>query len=274
MYILYADEAGNTGTDYDNKQQPIFSLSGIVVNTDKWNDLNSYILEKQRLIIPEFLDCELHATEIFNGKKCKNNTYNFRQFPLEKNLNILEQLVDLVVEINCPIITFIVRKENLKRYCRSNYGSSVKIDPYLIAFPYITLFFDELLINQGSNGLIFLDEQKPLVANIDSILDKLKLIDDFNFFDIKVTNVIERALFLDSSKSKFIQLADLCNFYINRYISMDYECIPKEPKATHIINMYKKIEPLIFKPNINPSELKNMLIFFDDNKEILNNHKK
>lgn len=274
MYVLYADEAGNTGVDYDNRQQPIFSLSGIVVDTDEWNNLNDYITEKQKIIIPEFPDCELHATEIFNGKKCRNGAYNFRQFSLEENLAILEKLVDLIVEINCPIITFIVRKENLKEYCKKNYGSSIKIDPYLIAFPYITLFFDEFLIEQSSNGLIFLDEQKPLVSNIDSILDKLKLIDDFNFFDIKVTNVIERALFLDSSKSNFIQLADICNFYINRYRAIDYGCIPKEPKAKHIIEMYKKIEPLIFRPDINPFELKNMLVFFNDNKEILNNSKK
>ena len=76
----------------------------------------------------------------------------------------------------------------------------------------------------------FLDEQKPLISNIDSILDKLKLINDFNFFDIKVTNIIERALFLDSSKSNFIQLADICNFYINRYRAIDYGCIQKNPR--------------------------------------------
>ncbi len=274
MYILYVDEAGNTGTDYDNKQQPIFSLSGIAVNTDKWNNLNNLIVEWQKNILPDFPLCEIHATEIYNGKSCRNRTYNFRKLSLEKNLSILEKLVDIVIEINCPIITFIVRKENLKNYCKKNYGSSLKIDPYLIAFPYISVFFDEFIINNNSNGLIFLDEQKPLVSNIDSILERLKLIDGPEFFDIKIINIIERALFLDSSKSKFIQLADLCNFYINRYKSMDYGRIPKEPKATHIINMYKKIEPLIFKPNVNPLELKNMLVFFDDNKEILDNSKK
>lgn len=40
MHILYVDEAGNTGTDYDNPQQPIFSLSGIIVDTDDWIEYN------------------------------------------------------------------------------------------------------------------------------------------------------------------------------------------------------------------------------------------
>lgn len=270
MYILYADDAGNTGTDYDNKHQPILSLSGIVVDTNEWNKWNDYISEQQKIIIPDFGNCELHATEIYNGKKCRHGSYNFRRFTLEENLNILEKLIDLIVEINFPILTFVVRKDNLKRYCKKYYGSSVKIDPYLIAFPYITLFFNEFLVNKDSNGLIFLDEQKPLVADIDTILDKLRLVNDSEFFDIKVTNIIERALFLDSGKSKFIQLADICNFYINRYRSMEYGRVPKEPKASHITNMYKKIEPLFFEPDINPFKLENMLTFFDDNKDILN----
>lgn len=29
MYLMYADESGNTGTDYDNKEQPIFVLAGV-----------------------------------------------------------------------------------------------------------------------------------------------------------------------------------------------------------------------------------------------------
>jgi len=35
MYILYADESGNTGTDYDNKEQPIFVLGGLIVEDEK-----------------------------------------------------------------------------------------------------------------------------------------------------------------------------------------------------------------------------------------------
>lgn len=31
MYLMYADESGSTGTDYDNPQQKIFTLAGVAV---------------------------------------------------------------------------------------------------------------------------------------------------------------------------------------------------------------------------------------------------
>lgn len=38
MYILYADESGNTETDFDNSQQPIFVLGGVLVNENNWHN--------------------------------------------------------------------------------------------------------------------------------------------------------------------------------------------------------------------------------------------
>ena len=52
MYILYADESGNTGTDYDNKSQPIFVLAGIRVKDSEWHTVNDYFESKKINIYP------------------------------------------------------------------------------------------------------------------------------------------------------------------------------------------------------------------------------
>lgn len=268
MYILYADDAGNTGTDYDNGQQPIFSLAGIIVDTDKWFALNEYITTRKNKILPEFASCEIHATEIYNGQNNRDKGYNFRKNTLAENLHILEQLVDLIVELKLPVLMFMVRKCNLKNYCQSKFGMGIKIDPYLIAFPYISLSFDYYIKNKSSNGMIFLDEQNALVNRIEDMLERLRLIEPADN-KIRIDRIIERALFLESAKSNFIQLADICNFYINRYLSIKLGVAPTELKKKHIEKMYKKIEPLILKPIPNPEELREMLAFFDDNVELL-----
>ncbi|MCI8655522.1 MAG: helix-turn-helix domain-containing protein, partial [Clostridia bacterium] len=36
MYLIYADESGNTGTDYDNKEQPIFVIAGVLIDDANW----------------------------------------------------------------------------------------------------------------------------------------------------------------------------------------------------------------------------------------------
>lgn len=54
MYLMYSDESGNTGTDLDNKQQPIFALAGIIVKDEKWHKINDYFEEEKVKICPEF----------------------------------------------------------------------------------------------------------------------------------------------------------------------------------------------------------------------------
>lgn len=43
MYLMYADESGSTGIDYDNPQQKVFTLAGLAVSDEDWYELNNYI---------------------------------------------------------------------------------------------------------------------------------------------------------------------------------------------------------------------------------------
>jgi hypothetical protein len=102
--------------------------------------------------------------------------YNFRENTLAENLSILEQLVDPIVELKMSVLMLMVRKCNLKNYCQSKFGMGIKIDPYLIAFPYISLSFNYYIKNKSSNGMIFLDEQSALINRIEDMLERLRLI--------------------------------------------------------------------------------------------------
>ena len=266
MYIYYADDSGNTGTDYDNKQQPVFSLAGWIVETNNWNELNEHITKKKKEILKEYYNIEIHTTDIFNGKKDKKGKYNFRKNGLEGNFKILDNLVDMAISLNPKILAFVVRKKKLKQYCEVKFNMKTKIDPYLIAFPYILKFFDEFLIKNNANGLIFLDEQEKVVNNIDNILSNLRINIEQN--ELKIKNIVERALFLNSFKSNFIQIADLFNFYINRYKSMKEGRIPTQNKKEHIIKNYNKIKKFIIKSEIDSFKYTEILNFFDEYKDI------
>lgn len=268
MYILYADDAGNTGTDYDNTQQPIFSLAGIVVNENSWLELNERINKLKEEVLPDCPHAEIHAADIFSGKKDKNGKFNFRANSAIRNREILEAFVDFIVSEKIPIIYFSVRKENLKEYCKTRYGGAVKIDPYLIAFPYITSFFDHYVSKRKERGLIMLDEQNSILANIDTAFERIRLGGD-NKTSFHASNIIEQALFLASSKSNFIQLADVCNFYINRYISLDHGIQPSQDKREHFTKMWDKLKPQIVPPPFDPYKATDLIGFFDDNKEVL-----
>ena len=270
MFILYADDAGNTGSDYENPQQPVFSLAGIIVRQDQWHGINERMSNLKSHLMPEYDDVEIHAVEIFNGSKNHKKGYNFRKNTVEQNRAILEAFVDFVVKENLPIIYFSVRKSYLKEYCKRHYANAIKLDPYVIAFPYMTSFFDEYVKEKDDKGLIMLDEQNTMVGKIDTVLSMIRGTDvPATAISFHANDIIETALFLESFKSNFIQLADICNFYINRYISMSNGILPNRDKQEHFKKMFFKLKPLILAPPFDPFKETALFGFFDDNNEIL-----
>lgn len=238
MYILYVDESGHTGTDLDNPQQPIFSLSGVAIDDKEWYNIN-YIFEREKMCICyDFKDTEIHTTELFNPVK----NSKFYKNTIEKNLSILEKIVDLIVDLQIPIFLCAVNKQNYKQYIYKKLGSGIRIDPYIYSFIFLSISYNKYLIDKQKNGMIFLDENKNMINKLDDVYKKL-LIEDF---EGETNNIIENALFLQSHKSNFIQIADVCNFYINKYISITtYNSVKNKIKKEHCIKMYKKLEPLI-----------------------------
>ena len=128
MYILYADESGSTGTDYDNPTQKIFTLAGLTLNDKDWYDLNYKIQKEKEKISPDLVNYEIHANDIFQSSKNKGKGYDFRKNSLKDNLHILEQLVDLVVDLNLPIFSVAIDKQKFKKYINS--VAAILLFPY------------------------------------------------------------------------------------------------------------------------------------------------
>lgn len=242
MYLMYADESGSTGTDYDNPQQKIFTLVGLAVSDSDWYDLNYEIQKRKLEISRDLVNCEIHTNDIFQSSKNEQKGYDFRKNTIEQNLNILEQLVDLIVDFNLPIFSVIIHKPNFKKFITKEHGNSIKIDPYLYAFSFLSIDYNTFLINKKQNGMILLDENNNITDSLETLYSKL-LIDKF---ENDTNNIVENALFLESRKSNFIQLADICNFYINKYYSINwFSPLNNKTKNEHCIKMYKKLQPLI-----------------------------
>ena len=265
MYLLYADDAGNTGTDYDNKQQPIFNLAGVVVPAEQWHDLNRRVESLRLECFPGNAKAEFHATYIYNGSNDKKAGISFHDIGFKDRLNILSKVIDLIVGMSLPIIHFTVRKHNLKEYCRYAFNNAVKIDPYFVAMPYLLSYFDDFLKNRGTYGIVFLDEQRELRDYFDVFEKRIRVF----FADretINIDNIIEKAVFLDSSKSSFIQLADVVNFFITRKMLLDHRgCNYSREQDQFVLDMFNKLSPLIVPPPFDPTTRREPLRFIWEN---------
>ncbi len=229
MYILYADESGNTGTDYDNKEQPIFVLGGLIIEDKKWHEINKIFNEEKIKICPELRYTEIHASEFFNSSKKSI----FDKYDWKDNLMTVERLIDLILSLDISFQYIAIDKKSFKRSITDMFGNSIKIDPYIYAFG---MLYDKISIylnNQKSKGLIFLDDILTIPEQLQNIYPVLSK---------NNTTIIENAMFLKSKDTNFIQIADIFAFYINKYI-----CIKRnykkysETKEKHCIDMYEKL---------------------------------
>lgn len=251
MYLMYADESGSTGTDYDNKQQPVFSLAGICVEDCKWHEINNKFEEEKIKIYPEFKDNEIHATELFNAPRSSIfNKYSWRE-----NLNALERIVDLITSLDLTIYNTSIDKQGFKKHIAYKFCNSIKLDPYLYAFGNMYYSFNENLLALNSYGIIFTDEIQSVTDGLELLYPKLKEDKD---------NIIEKSLYLDSKKNNFIQIADVCALYFNKYwcIQQQYHKY-NDIKMEHCLNMYQKLlsKTSLFPENIirhTPDDIDNL----------------
>lgn len=239
MYLMYADESGNTGTDLDNKEQPIFVLSGILVETNKWHHINDYFNRKKIEILPILKNTEIHTTELFNSSKKSV----FRQFSWQKSLKTIENLIDVIAELELNVYYIAIDKKCFKKGVNTIFNNSLEIDPYIYSFGKLYNNVSQILYESGNNGIIFLDNMLSIPYKLHNIYPTI--------FQNNHT-IIEEAIFVNSKSTNFIQIADIFAFYIQKYISINnnYKTYDKI-KQKHCLDMYKKLSKKI---NTNASE--------------------
>lgn len=229
MYILYADESGNTGTDYDNKEQPIFVLGSFIIEDIKWHEINKIFNNEKIKISPLLEHTEIHAVDLFNS----SSKSIFNQFSWKDNLSTMERLVDLILTLDISFQYIAIDKKSLKSNLNKLSGSSIKIDPYIYSFGLLYNNISNYISLQNNKGLIFLYDILTIpnqIQNLYPILSK------------ENNTIIENAMFLNSKNSNFIQIADIYSFYVNKYLSIQrgYKKY-SDIKQHHCINMYNKL---------------------------------
>lgn len=226
MYLIYADESGNTGTDLENKEQPIFVLGTLSIKDTKWHDINDYFYKKKVEIYENFKNIEIHTNEIFNPPH--NSIFHIKNW--QNNFQILDNIVNLIMELDIVFQFIAIDKLKLKNNFMPN---NVKIDPYIFAFSMLYNSISESCEIKNEKSIIFLDE----------IIDIPKALNDiYPVLSINNKTIIERALFLKSRDTNFIQIADVFSFYVCQYLNIEngYKKY-NEFKKNHCINNYKKL---------------------------------
>ena len=229
MYLIYADESGNTGTDLDNPNQRIFVLGSLVLKDKDWHKINNYFNEKKVEIFEKFKDIEIHTNEIFSPPK--KSIFHIENW--QDNFKILDKLVDLILELDIEFNCIAIDKKDFKLDLQQSFGKFVKVDPYIFCFTALYNEYSDEFKKNNDKGIIFLDEIINIPQKLNRIYPHLAKINE---------SIIEQALFLKSKDTNFIQIADIYTFYICQYLNINREYKKySEYKTKHCIDNYNKL---------------------------------
>lgn len=208
MYLLYLDDSGSAA----NKDESHLVLGGICLHESQAsrlaNDLDELAKEISRT---DFQSVEFHAAEIFSGRKPPWNSITNKKDRIE----IIKRVLSIVANASKSTCIFA---------CAVHKDSFPQSDPVEIAFEDICSRFDQKLRRIERNGekhkgIIILDESAH-----ETTLQNLAR--QFRTQGTRWRNVIKNIadvpLFVDSRRSRCIQLADHIAYSVfRRYHAAD-----------------------------------------------------
>jgi hypothetical protein len=239
MYIVYFDETGNTGTNFDDIQQPVFVLGAMVVPEATWQDLEKDLQAAVDSTFPPPRpdDFEIHGVALRNGQGC------FRDFSVKVRVAFRDAWLAQARKHGVKFIYRPIEKGRFRSWVHGTLGSGLKINPYVAAFPLVARVVDEYLAGcpPKSLGIFVFDENKEVVHDVEKSLSQLRVIDS----PLRLRHVVEKGFFIDSAKSLMLQLCDVCLYSARKKEEQALGLPAKEIDRGGILG----IEPLVYKGN-------------------------
>ena len=204
MQLIYFDESGNTGNNLSDPNQPIFVLAAMIVPVGVWQSLESKLNDSFRQHFPSLYadGVEVHATNIVSGRN------EFKGLPLDKRIEFRDEWMNIGKDMNLKVCYQRVFKQAYSHWQIATFGRGVYINPQISAFALLATELDSYLDDEGELGMFIFDDNKEVTKDIEKSLRVLRATDK----DVKIKNVIEKGFFIDSGKSRLLQLCDLFVF--------------------------------------------------------------
>jgi hypothetical protein len=212
MNLVYVDESGNTGLNLKDPQQPVFILAAMIIPEHAWFTLEKEFFRISRGFFENELSYpfEIHAADL----KCGRGL--FKGLPIERRLSFRNDLLNLLADGGISVIYRRIIKTKFEAFCMENYGPGIKVNPYVMALPFVCMEVDHHLRRAGPDqlGMLIFDEQKE---NLDAVERSLRTLRLDSTSALKTTNIVEKGFFVDSSKSFALQLVDIVAYHIRKY---------------------------------------------------------
>lgn len=210
MHLIYIDESGNTGRNLSDPAQPVFVLGALVVPEADWQsieaDLENAIIEHGPK--DKDADFEVHGGDIRQG------TGAFKGVSVADRLKLRDAWLEIACRYGLHFIYRSIVKKRYERWTASAFGAGISVNPHLAAFPLVVQVANNLLRGLGPDvlGITISDDNREVVGDIDRFQKLLRVTPGALHLD----RIIEKGFFIDSTKSRLLQLSDLCTLHARK----------------------------------------------------------
>ncbi len=212
MHLIYCDETGNTGTNLTDSAQPVFLLGALVVPEDTWRLVEKRVDEIVEAHFPakDFPALELHGADLSNPRRPNP----IRKASIATRLACRDACLMLAQEEKLQFIYRAIPKKRFHQWCQKTFGSGVAINPHIIAILLVARVVNQFLrsLPGSPNGILISDENKEVAKDVEKSLRALRLEPGL----LNLSQIIEKGFFIESHKSRLLQLVDVCAYTARR----------------------------------------------------------
>jgi hypothetical protein len=204
MHLVYLDESGNSGSNLNDPQQPIFVLCAMVVAEERWQSLERDLQAALDHHLPQWRSVdgfEVHAADLRTGRG------SFAGMSVSSRIAFRDDWMSVAQKHEVRLISRSVDKKRYAAWLHKTFGSGVMINPHVVAFALVARCVDDFLQSLQGNalGMLISDENKEIVADVEKSISLLR----GDSGKLRLARIVEKGFFIDSTKSLPLQLCDL-----------------------------------------------------------------
>jgi hypothetical protein len=203
MYLIYVDEAGNTGLRKD-PDQPIHMLGALLVEESKVEVLGQTMHEIGKRHFPLHTyqpGFELHGKDLFGGSGL------FKGVDPAARIQACRDVIEALHTLEIDLMFTAVDK---LKYLGGEH-------PHGLAFKFLIERVQEYLYRKSALGLLIADENQEMEQKLIGDLVKAKEIGtNWGYRPTTITNIIDSVHFVQSVNNNNIQCIDVVTYFLNK----------------------------------------------------------
>lgn len=218
MHFYYLDEAGCTGGNLSDGQQPIFVLGGLSVSDEKWIKTQESIqaLLMKRLSGRMGSRFELHASQLLSPA----GEGPFQGMDREARNELALELLGLLKKLHHSTHYIAIDKSSLRS--TNAPGDVVRVpDPYPLAFDAMITRIEwhvSKKLGSTARALIVTDRKDQYEGDVADIIQRRRF---EGAKSSRVRRLVEFTHPVDSKRNPLVQMADLISFCVKRMLEVD-----------------------------------------------------